>query len=257
MLQDLTSRQFSIGEILSDAWKLYKENFRLILIVTLIVYIPVNILLYFIPLGEGFSGLRFYWRAIQILEGLIGVIATMAISYAIKEKIEGKGVTWEEALKKALSKWTHAVGTQFILGIFLLGLTLLLVVPGIMYSVFWLFSLYAVLFHDKYGKAAFDYSKSIVKGRWWTVLGYSICFALLSVLIGVLGAIPQTLLPSHSIYAVATDTLIGIALAYFTVVFVIFFLNFEATRRLDVPATPNAQISSSAGQPVENKPLQF
>ena len=78
-------QQYKIGQILSEGWMLYSQNFRVILPVILIVYIPINILLSLIPVDnlietQGFKGFRIYMRIIQLSEFLMGTIATIAIA---------------------------------------------------------------------------------------------------------------------------------------------------------------------------------
>lgn len=237
MEQEIYNKEYTIGKILSESWRKFKENFRLILLITLIVYIPINIILAFIPIDtlmeqQGtLQGFRIYMKVIQILEGLIGIIATMAIAYAIKNKIDGKSIGIGEALKKSFSRWGAAIGTNIILGIFLLGLTLLLIIPGIIYYVYWSFVLYVVILQNKSGKSALDYSKTIVKGRWWKVAGYSLVFGILSLIVGIIAGAPYWFLPDNFLTSIATDTLIDVVSSFFTVVSIIFFINFDGTKK--------------------------
>lgn len=220
--------EYSIGQILSEAGKSFKENFRTILIIILIVYIPVNTILLFVP--EGLS-LGNYMNIIQILEGVIGIIAVMAIAYVVKSRMEGEAVDFQQALKRSLSRWPAAIGTNIILGVFLLGLTLLFIIPGIIFAVYWTFVLYAVVLNDKFGKNALDYSKTVVKGRWWTVLWCSLALSFLSLLAGLsVGFLSVVLFPEHWLVDMATNTLIDIVAAYFIVAFTVFFLNFDRTK---------------------------
>ncbi|MCK5044726.1 hypothetical protein KAR26_03280 [Candidatus Parcubacteria bacterium] len=231
MEETIYKKEYSISEILSEAWKIFKENFKTILIVVLLVYIPINIVLLFVPEGEFLGSSENYARIVQILEGLIGIIAVMAIAYIVKSRTDGRQIDFQQALGKALSKWTTAIGTNIMMGIFLLGLTLLLIVPGIIYAVYWTFVLYAVVLCDKSGKKALDYSKSIVQGRWWTVLWYCLALSLLSFLAGMLvGFLYIFLLPEHWLSNMAVNTSIDIVAAYFVVVFTVFFLNFDGTK---------------------------
>lgn len=234
MTQEIYKNQFSIGKILSESWKRFTENFQLILIITLIVYIPINIILSFIPIGESLENFGTYIRVIQILEGSIGIIATMAIAYAIKNKIDGKSISIGEAFRKSLSRWGAAIGTNIILGIFLLGLTLLLIVPGIIFYVYWIFVTFVIILNDKSGNDALDYSKQIVKGRWWTVAGYSIVFGILGFIVGIIGGIPYWFLPENFLISIASNTIIDILMSFFTVVSTIFFINFDSTKKIDV-----------------------
>ena len=234
MTQEIYQKQFSIGKILSESWKRFTENFQLILIITLIVYIPINIILAFVPIGESLENFKLFYWIIQIHEGLIGIIATMAIAYAIKNKIDGKSISIGEALKKSLSRWGAAIGTNIILGIFLLGLTLLLIVPGIIFDVYWIFVIFVVILNDKSGKDALDHSKKIVKGRWWTVVGYSIVFGILGFIVLMIGVVPFWFLPENFLTSIATATLIDIIVSFFTVVSTIFFINFDSTKKTEV-----------------------
>ncbi len=247
MEQEIYKKEYSIGQILSYSWKKFTQNFQLILFVILTVYIPINIILSFVPFDApleqmgGMQGFRIYMKIIQILEGLIGIIATMSIAYIIKQKIDGKIVDFKHAIKKSLSRWPAAIGTNIMLGIFLLGLTLLLIIPGIIYSVYWIFVLYVVVLHDKSGKNALDYSKGIVKGRWWKVVGYSLVFGILALVVSlsiglaegvILGFLPENFIVS--VFEVLLDTFTDFLLAYFTVVSIIFFINFDNTKKSEV-----------------------
>ncbi len=239
MTQKIYQKQFSISEIFSESWKRFIENFRLILIITLIVYIPINILLAFIPVGDSLESLRIYYKILRIIDNLFGVIATMAIVYVIKNKIDGKTISVGQALKKSFSKWGAVIGTNIMAGIFAFGLMLLLIVPGIIYSVYWIFAVYVVLLNDKSGKKALDYSKEIVKGRWWRVTGYYIVFGILGFIVGVIYSFPflffldENLLENLFI-SVVSDTFSDIISSFFVVVSAIFFINFEATKKTEM-----------------------
>jgi len=238
MKPEIYNKEYTIGKILSESWKNFKENFRLILLITLIVYIPIATILAFIPVDnlikqQGFlNSLQIYTRIVQILEFLVGIIASMAIAYIIKSKIDGQIVGFGQALKKSLSKWPAAIGTELILGIFLLGLTLLLIIPGIIYYVYWTFVLYVVVLQDKFGKSALDYSKAIVKDRWWKVAGYSLIFGLLQLIVLASTYAPlMFFLPENFFVTIITDLIFDIVASFFTVVSVIFFINFDSTKK--------------------------
>ncbi len=158
----------------------------------------------------------------------------MAIAYVIKNKIDGKSISIGEALKKSFSRWGATIGTNIILGIFILGLTLLLIFPGIIYIVYWVFAPLAVILNNKFGKDALNYSKSIVKGRWWTVAVYSTIFVLLEFAVGIIGEIPYWFLPQNFFTNITANISIDILLSFFTVVSTIFYINFNSTKKADV-----------------------
>lgn len=244
MKAEIYQHQFSIGKILSMSWNLFKENFKSIFFITLIIYIPINFILFFVPIGEGVSGLKQYMNVARLLESLIGIISTMAIAYIIKNRIDGTLIDFKAGLQKAFSSWASAIITSLLLGIFVLGLSLLLIVPGIIYYVFWSFALFVVVLKGISGNKALDYSKTIVEGRWWTVFGYSIAFGLLSAAVAFVAGFLTIFLPGNIVTTVLGDTLIDLVLSFFIVVSTIFFINFDATKKpasaQNVPEVPTA-----------------
>lgn len=238
--QEINKRELTIWEILIASWVKYKENINLIALITLIVYVPINIFLTYIPiehlieqLGWG-QGMKVYMRIVWFLEFLIGIIAFMAIAFLVESKINGKSVDLGEALKKSLSRWNFALITNFLLYFALVGLTLLFIIPGIIFYYYWIFVPSVVILREKSWSEALNYSKSIVKDRWWKVAGYTLVFGLLGLLVQFAYAAIYLILPANlfSGICVAIDTAGDIIAAYFTVVFVMFFINFDNTKIL-------------------------
>ena len=61
----IKTQRFGVSDILGEGWRLYRTNFSNILLVVLCVYIPVNIILAFIPVNVltenyGWNGIRLY-----------------------------------------------------------------------------------------------------------------------------------------------------------------------------------------------------
>jgi hypothetical protein len=85
-----------------------------------------------------------------------------------------------------VQKLPRAIFTTVLMGILLIGLLLLLIIPGVIAGVYWAFALSVVVFYGKSGFDALNYSKDLVKGRWWTVFSYLLGFLLISFIISVL-----------------------------------------------------------------------
>ena len=126
---NIFKKEYSIGEILSDAWGLFINNFKLILWITLIVYIPLNIINELISVSapadpEMVALYAWPFFATIIITSLIGIVATLAIAFVVKYRVENKEIGLGEALKKGFSRWVPAIGTSLLAGIFLIGLYL-------------------------------------------------------------------------------------------------------------------------------------
>lgn len=239
----LSQRPLTLIEIFLMAWTVFTRQFKTIVMVVVIVYVPINIVLTFVPYDEGdWKSFRNYLRISEILEGLFGIISSLAI-ITITEKFltapaqnveqsTNEKIGFFQALKFACSRWPFFLWTHFITSLIIGLFTLLLVVPGIIVYVQYIFILPIVALRNVYGGEARDYSKNLVKGQWWKVMGYSLVIALLG--LGLVLGIQFTLgwLTSDISSEVFLDTIIDIVWAFFEVTAVVFFLNLDYTKNL-------------------------
>ena len=228
-MHNIKSHEYSLGELLSHSWKLYKNNFWLFVVIFLIIYIPIDILSFFAP-----------GTVVNIITFIATPIPVMAIAYAVNKILKKQKVTYGRALNEAFSKLFWALGTTILEAILLFGLLLLLVVPAIIYSVYWMFYLYPIILHNQYGGKALSYSESVVKGRWWKVFGFSIVLILLLLTSALLIVLPfiylypdiesELLLTPYPLLDILLNSLTYLAFAFFEVIFVVFFINLDNTK---------------------------
>lgn len=227
------SKEYKVGEILTLAWKIYKENFKTFSYITLAVYLPLNIILSLLPTTDQLSpeDPRSFLRLFEILEGLVGIIATLAIAYLVKARLESEHLDFKKALNRALERFLPALGTNILMGILLLLLFLLLIIPGVIFSVFWAFTTYVVAFKNLAFMKALNYSKSLVRGRWWRTFKISAVLTILGVVISFVLSLPAQSLPNNFITITFWKTVVDIVSAFFTVSYVIFYLNWDKTKK--------------------------
>lgn len=234
MFTDIKTRSYGLGKILSAGWKVYREKFRVIFPVILIIYIPVNIILLFVP-GDSYGMLEF--RIATLLEFFVGIIAIMAIAKIVECSIEEKEITYGQALQYSLSRWGNSIGTEILGGLIVLGMTLLFIVPGIIWGIYYAFSLYVVTLRDIAGKEALDYSKTLVKGQWGRVFVILFVIGLLTgvtaLAVGFVVGIPLAFIPNAKIINIITDTGFDLVAALFTVMTIIFFLNTDYYKNIN------------------------
>jgi len=225
MLKAIQEREFSFSDVVAKGWLIYSQQFKAIVMITLIVYIPINIILYMVA---GYMN-RFqdFMNVIKILEGLFGVIAMMGIAVIVDQAIQNNDnlpISWGAALSKAFSRWGSCLTTSILGGIIILGLTFLLIIPGVIWSIYYIFIIQIVALRELGGKTALNYSKSLVKGRWWKIFGIVFVLALIDGGIFGIGFLSTSLPGSISII---TNTLIDIIAAFYTVATTILFLNLD------------------------------
>jgi hypothetical protein len=166
---------------------------------------------------------------------LISLISAMALASYVKSCIGDKKISLRSAYAKALGRWPFVVLTLMIFFILLIILFLLImitpfflfiIIPGIIiYSVHWGFAITAVALSGKYGKAALDHSKRIVKKRWWKV------FAIALIVFLVNGF--SLFCPAGIVSGMIFLTLLNVVSSYLLVVQIIMYLNYESNLRTD------------------------
>ncbi len=243
MNADIKTQRLGILDIYSQGWRVFRSKFGTILIIILCVYLPVDIIL---ALSQTTSGgdtdaSGAFLRQVNIsalLQSLIAIIATLAIAYVVERAIQNQEVTWVQALRHAASRWPSAIGTGIVAGIILFGLSLLLVVPGVIWALYYTFYIYVVALRKTGGKEALDYSKKLVKGQWWRVLGTLVVIGLpavaalffmvvLLVIVAVIFPWLLTASPADLVYNVATSIMVDIVVSCLTVMHIVWFLNLD------------------------------
>lgn len=162
-------------ELLSMAWALYKSRFWLLTAAVILMAIPV----YAVSAGLAALLVRFIWEAnVLVVLLLVGGIIGMAIlgtwqSLAILYLIDGikSGTGLREAYGKARGKIFRYWWLIGLMGLITYGAFIPLVIPGVILSVAFTYSVFILLLEDKGGLTALLRSREYVKGRWMAVAG--------------------------------------------------------------------------------------
>ena len=237
MFDDISAKKLSFGEILSMGWKIYRAKIAIIGAIMLIAGLPTILAQFTIldSIGEGvFSPGYFLLTLVGILTSILGVLA---VSYVVDETVNGRGVTIREAFNKAFSRWGSSIWTGILCALIILGLSLLLIIPGIIWSGYYIFSVYVVALKGLAGKEALDYSKGLVVGRWWEVFFVNLGIGLITGVIAfpvaflpsmlTIGALGQG--PTSLVLAIITCIYLVIY-AFYYVAALVYFLNLDSAK---------------------------
>lgn len=245
MESEIYKRKFSISEMLATAWDSYFNNFNTFILVVLATYVPLNIINFiysaYVPEDELAELIKDYnlnviaYTIMIFLTSFILVsIATIATAFIVQEDINNKNINFMQAINKSFNRLSTYMLTGLMMGIFL-GFLFILIIPGIIVGIFWIFALTSVALRNQSGMKALEYSKSIVDGRWWPVFGYALSFIVLSFLasffIGLIFGFVYTVFGESVILDFILSSIISFITLYFTVVYVVFFINFDATKK--------------------------
>jgi hypothetical protein len=144
-VRDMIEHQFepmSVGMVLDRSFRLYTENFPLMLGITAILNLPILLLTAF-PLFLQATETRPLWGLLIALSSVVLAFATLLVIYplvtgattkAVSDKYLGNPVTIGSALKEAWGCVGTLLLTQWVAGIIVVVGFLLLIVPGILWT---------------------------------------------------------------------------------------------------------------------------
>lgn len=164
---DNSSNFISAGDFLKQVWQLYKERFPVLVVISLLPAV-ISLIVELLTLDKENS---ISLSPIIIVITIIAIITTMwsqAASFlAIRD---GNAYTAVDYYKQGWSKLLIVIMSSILSGLAVLGGLILLIIPGIIFSVWFMFSAYFVVLENKKAVESLKASKAIVKGLTGQVL---------------------------------------------------------------------------------------
>lgn len=166
-----------VGSLLGRAWEIYQRRFgTLVLLILFAVFSLLLSILLFAGIGALLSGLAPDMHRPLIAAGVVtGLMAGLAVMFwgigAFVCAVTDESLTTREALENGWQLfgpflWLFSL-TGFIAG----GGFLLLIIPGIIFSVWFVFAKFILVAEGERGMNAILKSKEYVRGRWGEVFG--------------------------------------------------------------------------------------
>ena len=164
-------------EALKTWWPNLKKFAMMYVWGMLYALIPVVVCLAFFGLNL-ITGLRtniFF----SLLSFIVFIVALAFIIYFLSRSyigilllIKNDYVGQEKEIFKDTKKWFWPyIGLSLLTALFLFLWFCLLIIPSIIFSVFYCFATYVLFFENKRGRAAIKRSVQLVKSYWWAVFG--------------------------------------------------------------------------------------
>ena len=164
-------------ELVVDSWSLYTKNWRKFLPFMVLLFLPTLILS---ALGTITLYLSAYLPSSSLASNIVILIVfaaslvfaiwvTIALTRTIYACLLAKPTEWRETFSSSNSFIWPMIFTTFLVGLIVLGGTLLFIIPGIIFAVWYSFTSYTVIFEGAKGLSALRASKSLVVGRWWPI----------------------------------------------------------------------------------------
>ena len=187
------------SEIVKDSWSLYTKNWRRFVPFMVLIFLPTLILS---ALGTISLYLSLYLPSSTTASNIIILVVfaasmvfaiwvTIALTKALNSALLSQPGEWKETFLSSSNLIWPAILTSFLVTLSVLGGTLLFIIPGIIFAVWYSFTSYAVIFEGAKGLNAMRASKALVVGRWWPMLWR---LAVATVVFGFLSSVFSSIL---------------------------------------------------------------
>lgn len=186
-----SARQLSgIGRLLTDSWELFCRRgwglLAIYLLSCLLIFTPLLLAAVLLPAFAKQNQLLF-WCSVGCgsLFGLLGgawMIASMFSHICNREfgVFTAIGQGWQQL-------WKYA-GLLLLFGLIVTGGSLLLIVPGIVFSIWFFFCQYILADEGVGGLRALERSRQLVRGHWWAIFGRCLLLFLVMLTVSMLTA---------------------------------------------------------------------
>ena len=115
--------------------------------------------------------------------GVFYVLATVSYIYTGFSKPEN--LSFDKTFAFARKNFWRYAGLALLTIVCLIPLYMLLIIPGIIFTVFWIFSSYIFLSGNNGAWESMKQSKVLVKGKWWRVFGYGLLLSVIIIVISL------------------------------------------------------------------------
>jgi hypothetical protein len=248
-------------ELLTASWNMFKENWKLFLGIFLVPGLMTAVVDYLNTDTYGqpmeINPLFAENAIIFILLAIVFIAILLLMNIAMyKAVVSPQGTTIQSAYQFALSNFVPYLVVSIIMGVVVFLGFIALVIPGIIFAVWFSFSYFTLLSEGKKGIEALKASREYVRGHWWPVFGRFVvlCIAMiiLSIVIGILGVILAMIMPSAVAVAITSFITSAVAMPIAIAFSYLLYQDLKGLKGSAVTSTPNDELVRDGSTPVES-----
>lgn len=200
-----------IGELVSQTWQIYTSRFWTLMGISLIpavIFLGLGALFGAGAIGLGLVGARFGFdlsNPVTVILGIVlliliaifaiylGIWSQVAMLYGIKDHAERVGI--REAFKRGSHQVASFFGISVLSGLIIMAGFILLIIPGIIFALWYAFATYILVDEKLTGTAALKRSKQYAQGQlggiFWRFLVVGGAGVIISMVLNALGGSGQ------------------------------------------------------------------
>lgn len=176
------------SQLFTDTFAFYKQHFaQLIALAALpsLIMVIFLVITYAVPQTGTPSAILLVGVIVGMCAVIVlGILMTIALVTYIANPTSYLGV--KQSYKSALVHFWPFLLTGFLSGLFIMLGFIVLIIPGIILSVWYAFVSYAVVLEGKRGMASLNASREYVRGHWFSVFSRFVIFMVALVVASVI-----------------------------------------------------------------------
>jgi hypothetical protein len=211
-------RPLSFAELLDLSFQVLRDNFVLLVGISLVVWLPYGVL-------TEFASPRSIATSVVLLVALTALVplGNAAVLSAIADAYLDRPTTVQSAYRTVLPIFVPFIGTWIVLELLIAVGILLLVVPGLYFGVCWALVLPVMVVERRFGFNALSRSRALVRGKWWVTLGIVlVSYFVAEIPVWALGLLWIQIPILGKLLSAATS---AAALTYPTIVLVVYYFD--------------------------------
>ena len=179
------------GEVLGEAWALYKAHWRHFLPLALLVFVVLSLVSLLLSFVLGWFG-----AILATVIGLVGVFWLQgALCEAVADVRDGRAdLSISETLQRVQPRVASLLGAGLLAGLGVAAGLLLLIVPGLVLLTWWSVIVPVIMLERVPAMESFGRSRALVRGHGWNVFGVIVLTVLVLIVVAILLAIVLAIL---------------------------------------------------------------
>lgn len=200
----MENKLIGAGDLIESSWLIYKNNWKPLLKVSFWMFLPTalvtatGLLMRLLATSELVAVSVAMIVSIPVY--LAQFIATIVFVLAIDARLENKNIDIKKMTEGALKRFFPIIFVVIIATAAIFGGFLLLIIPGVIFSVWFAFAFYESVLADARGTSALKASRDLARGKWlqifWRLIATTIFWSvtvwlLMSAIFLIFGALSQ------------------------------------------------------------------
>jgi hypothetical protein len=181
-------------KLFTDAWALVKHNMLLyvgILAVPMLLSYAAGL---FMPSQNTAVATTAEWMIYMVLM-VVSVLASILMTIAFTLALDNPSLSVGQAYRSSLRFFWSYLGLSILMSLILIVAFILLVIPGIIVSVWFSFATFVLILEGASIKDSLKRSREYVRGRWWGVFGRLIVMTVIAFVLSAIFGIISSFMP--------------------------------------------------------------